>query len=102
MLGANFQYCHGFAFISDLGAQKLAEGYLAIQLDELAAGLDYRTGVIGENQGSLTEPVVVVTKTGRLRPPLFAFGQSLTTALSFKFGPLFSVRNTLVLWYSFL
>ncbi len=30
---ANFQYCHGFAFISDAGAQKLAEGYLAIQLD---------------------------------------------------------------------
>jgi hypothetical protein len=30
---ANFQWCHGFAFISDLGAQKLAEGYLAIQLD---------------------------------------------------------------------
>jgi len=30
---ANFQYCHGFAFISDVGAQKLAEGYLAIELD---------------------------------------------------------------------
>jgi hypothetical protein len=30
---ANFQYCHGFAFISDVGAQKLAEGYLAISLD---------------------------------------------------------------------
>jgi hypothetical protein len=30
---ANFQYCHGFAFISDLGAQKLAEGYLAIVLN---------------------------------------------------------------------
>jgi len=30
---SNFQWCHGFAFISDLGAQKLAEGYLAIQLD---------------------------------------------------------------------
>jgi hypothetical protein len=43
---ANFQYCHAFAFISDLGAQKLAEGYLAIQLDY--PGL-YRTGQIGEN-----------------------------------------------------
>jgi len=31
---ANFQWCHGFAFISDLGAQKLAEGYLAIELDD--------------------------------------------------------------------
>jgi hypothetical protein len=47
---ANFQFCHGFAFISDLGAQKLAEGYLAIQLDGYAHGLN-RTGVIGEVQG---------------------------------------------------
>jgi len=46
---ANFQYCHAFAFISDVGAQKLAEGYLAIQLD-VAGGLE-RTGVPGENQG---------------------------------------------------
>jgi len=30
----NFQYGHGFAFISDLGASKLAEGYLALVLDE--------------------------------------------------------------------
>jgi hypothetical protein len=44
---ANFQWCHGFAFISDLGAQKLAEGYLAIQLD--LPGLN-RTGQIGEVQ----------------------------------------------------
>jgi len=28
-----FQYAHAFAFISDLGAQKLAEGYLGILLD---------------------------------------------------------------------
>jgi hypothetical protein len=55
---ANFQYCHGFAFISDAGAQKLAEGYLAIQLDVpvvsvnpfLPTGLN-RTGVPGEGQG---------------------------------------------------
>ncbi len=51
---ANFQYCHGFAFISDAGAQKLAEGYLAIQLDipyvVLGSGLN-RTGVPGENEG---------------------------------------------------
>ncbi len=45
---ADFQYCHGFAFISDAGAQKLAEGYLAIQLD--LPGLN-RTGVPGENEG---------------------------------------------------
>ncbi len=55
---ANFQYCHGFAFISDVGAQKLAEGYLAISLDvpvvtvnpNLPTGLN-RTGNAGENQG---------------------------------------------------
>jgi hypothetical protein len=54
---ANFQWCHAFAFISDLGAQKLAEGYLAIQLDlpvvsvsTGAVGL-WRTGVGGENMG---------------------------------------------------
>jgi hypothetical protein len=49
---ANFQYCHGFAFISDVGAQKLAEGYLAIQLDFPFNLLGFsRTGVSGENDG---------------------------------------------------
>jgi hypothetical protein len=53
---ANLQYCHGFAFISDVGAQKLAEGYLAIQLDFPfnLAGAPFgfsRTGVLGENEG---------------------------------------------------
>jgi len=50
---ANFQYCHGFAFISDVGAQKLAEGYLAIQLDFPfnLSGFGSRTGVNGENEG---------------------------------------------------
>jgi hypothetical protein len=54
---ANFQYCHAFAFISDVGAQKLAEGYLAIQLDfpfnlAFVPGFGFsRTGVIGENEG---------------------------------------------------
>jgi hypothetical protein len=38
-----FQYAHGFAFISDLGAQKLAEGYLGIILDGQYAGFP-RTG----------------------------------------------------------
>ena len=55
---AKFQYCHGFAFISDVGAQKLAEGYLAISLDVpvvsvnsyLPTGLN-RTGNGGENEG---------------------------------------------------
>jgi hypothetical protein len=52
---ANFQYCHGFAFISDAGAQKLAEGYLALSLDVpevllVPNGLN-RTGQAGENEG---------------------------------------------------
>ena len=44
---AKFQFCHAFAFISDLGAQKLAEGYLGIVLD--LTGLN-RTGIQGEVQ----------------------------------------------------
>jgi hypothetical protein len=44
---ANFQWCHGFAFISDLGAQRLAEGYLAIQLD--LGGLN-RTNNVSEQK----------------------------------------------------
>lgn len=34
-----FQYAHGFAFISDLGSQKLAEGYLALVMDSAASTL---------------------------------------------------------------
>jgi hypothetical protein len=55
---ADFQYCHGFAFISDVGAQKLAEGYLAIVLDEptFVSQRGGPTGTIpapglGENEG---------------------------------------------------
>ena len=44
---AQFQFCHGFAFISDLGAQRLAEGYLAIGLD--IPGLN-RVATVGEVQ----------------------------------------------------
>jgi len=46
---ARFQYCHGFAFISDQNAQRLAEGYLGIILD--TPGL-YRTGQMGESLGN--------------------------------------------------
>lgn len=31
---SGFQYCHGYAFIADSQVQKLAEGYVALQLDE--------------------------------------------------------------------
>jgi hypothetical protein len=43
---ARFQYCHAFTFISDLGSNKLAEGYLGIILDQPSL---YRTGQVGEN-----------------------------------------------------
>jgi hypothetical protein len=47
---ANFQYCHGFAFLSPPGAQGqgASAGYLAIELDK--PGL-YRTNNTGENLG---------------------------------------------------
>lgn len=43
-----FQYGHGFAFISDLGAQRLAMGYLALILD---AAIGTRTGSRSETLG---------------------------------------------------
>jgi hypothetical protein len=45
---SQFQFCHAFAFISDVGAQRLAEGYVAIQLDVPTLN---RTGQLGENEG---------------------------------------------------
>jgi len=45
---ADFQFCHGYAFITDMGAHNLAEGYLAIQLDKPSLN---RTGQYGENEG---------------------------------------------------
>jgi hypothetical protein len=43
-----FQYAHGFAFISDLGAAKLSHGYLALVMD---APLSSRTGFASETLG---------------------------------------------------
>jgi hypothetical protein len=43
-----FQYGHGFAFISDLGSNRVAEGYLALVLD---AGIPTRTGTSSETLG---------------------------------------------------
>jgi hypothetical protein len=43
----NFQYAHGYAFISDLGAQRLAQGYIALILD---AGIEAR-GRVSETLG---------------------------------------------------
>jgi hypothetical protein len=42
-----FQYAHGFAFISDLGSQRLAEGYLALVMDGTAPTVP-RTGTLSE------------------------------------------------------
>jgi len=45
----NFQYGHGFAFISDVGASKLAMGYLALILDgSKYGGRSGRSGVVSE------------------------------------------------------
>jgi hypothetical protein len=50
----NFRFAHGFAYISDVGAQKLAHGYLALVMDNANATTDgsadsiNRTGVTGE------------------------------------------------------
>jgi len=51
-----FQYAHGFAFISDLGARNLAMGYLALVVPDpssnggrAASGLDKATDGSGEN-----------------------------------------------------
>jgi len=39
----NFQYAHGFAFISDVGAQKLAMGYLALVIPDPGSSSSIRT-----------------------------------------------------------
>lgn len=44
----NFQYGHGFAYISDVGANRIAEAYLALVMD---AALGTRTGVSSETLG---------------------------------------------------
>jgi len=43
-----FQYGHGFAFISDIGAQRLAMGYLALVMDD---SIGSRTGSRSETLG---------------------------------------------------
>ncbi len=43
-----FQYAHGFAFISDVGAQRLAEGYLALVLDAPVASRASTSETLGQ------------------------------------------------------
>jgi hypothetical protein len=47
IIRCNFQYAHGFAFVSDLGAQRLAMGYLPLVMDGAISTLP-RTGVRSE------------------------------------------------------
>jgi hypothetical protein len=49
--GCDFQYAHGFAFISDgpIGSARVAEGYLALVMD---AALPSRTGFTSESLGN--------------------------------------------------
>jgi hypothetical protein len=48
-----FQYAHGFAFISDVGASRLAESYLALILDGNLFGIEIgRTGFFTETLGN--------------------------------------------------
>lgn len=44
-----FRYAHGYAFISDLGATQLAQGYLALVMD---AAIGTRTGAASESLGN--------------------------------------------------
>ena len=80
---ANFQYCHGFAFISDVGAQKLAEGYLAIQLDFPVQSCGCAVRIQPDRRPwrerrSLTETVVALTKRGGFGLPFFFCLHNLT------------------------
>jgi hypothetical protein len=61
-----FQYAHGYAFISDLGAQKVAQGYVALILDAPIWGCGWTvtsgdatvTGTCGGSRtGSKSEPL---------------------------------------------
>ena len=61
-----FQYAHGYGFISDLGAQKLAQGYIALILDSPIWGCGWTvtsgeatvTGSCGGSRtGSKSEPL---------------------------------------------
>jgi hypothetical protein len=47
----NFQYAHGFAFISDLGARNLAMGYLAVVLTDPGTGSRPATNVTTSENG---------------------------------------------------
>jgi hypothetical protein len=45
----NFQYAHGFAFISDIGARNIAMGYLAVVLNDPRANTNTTTNENGGN-----------------------------------------------------
>jgi hypothetical protein len=48
----NFQWAHGFAFISDVGARNLAMGYLAIVLDDPGTGSRFQRNTQATENGA--------------------------------------------------
>lgn len=50
----NFQYAHGYAFVSDLGASRVAEGYLALVMDKDM----FNTGDGATRTGATSEKLV--------------------------------------------
>jgi hypothetical protein len=43
MVGCDFQYAHGYAFISDFGSKNLAQGYQALVIPDRARLADPMT-----------------------------------------------------------
>jgi hypothetical protein len=48
----NFQWAHGFAFISDVGARNLAMGYLAVVLDDPGSGARFQRNTQATENGA--------------------------------------------------
>jgi hypothetical protein len=61
-----FQYAHGFAFVSDLGARNLAMGYLALIIPDPSSSTNGRLAVPGTCGGanSVAGPLVGCQSTG--------------------------------------
>jgi hypothetical protein len=61
-----FQYAHGFAFVSDLGARNLAMGYLALIIPDPSSSSNGRLAIPGTCGGANTVagPLVGCQSTG--------------------------------------
>ncbi len=65
----NFQFAHGFAFVSDLGASKLAMGYLALIVPDRGEDgrLPQNAAIVGDghdDHGSVTKAPTRVSNSG--------------------------------------